>query len=71
MKVLERVVKGLVRQRVDYHRMIDKVESGFMWRLDTTYTIFVVCQLQKKLLAADKPLYLAFTDLKKAFDPVL
>ena len=33
--------------------------------------IFIVRQLQEKLLAANKPLYMAFVDLEKAFDRVL
>ena len=52
MKVLERVVEGLIRQRVE----ID--------------AIFIVRQLQEKHLAANKPLYMAFVDLEKAFDRV-
>ena len=36
----------------------------------TTDAIFIVCQLQEKHLAANKPLYMAFVDLEKAFDRV-
>ena len=36
----------------------------------TTDAIFIVRQLQEKHLAANKPLYMAFVDLKKAFDRV-
>ena len=59
MKVLERVVEGLVRQRVE----IDEMQSGFMSGRGTTDAIFIVCQLQEKHLAANKPLYMAFVDL--------
>ena len=36
----------------------------------TTDVIFILPQLQEKHLAANKPLYMAFVDLEKAFDPV-
>ena len=66
MKVLERVVEGLVRQRVE----IDEMQCGFMSGRGTTDAIFIVRQLQEKHLAANKPLYVAFVDLEKAFDRV-
>ena len=66
MKVLERVVKGLIRQRVE----IDEMQCGFMSGRGTTDAIFIVHQLQEKHLAANKPLYMAFVDLEKAFDRV-
>ena len=66
MKVLERVVEGLIRQRVE----IDEMQYGFMSGHGTTDAIFIVGQLQEKHLAANKPLYMAFVDLEKAFDRV-
>ena len=66
MKVLERVVEGLIRQRVE----IDEMQCGFMSGRGTTDAIFIVRQLQEKHLAANKPLYMAFIDLEKAFDRV-
>ena len=66
MNVLERVVEGLVRQRVE----IDEMQCGFMSGRGTTDAIFIVRQLQEKHLAANKPLYMAFVDLEKAFDRV-
>ena len=66
MKVLERVVEGLIRQRVE----IDEMQCGFMSGRGTTDAIFIVRQLQEKHLAANKPLYMAFVDLGKAFDQV-
>ncbi|MCU7898061.1 MAG: hypothetical protein KZQ61_05230, partial [Candidatus Thiodiazotropha sp. (ex Lucinoma aequizonata)] len=66
MKVLERVVEGLIRQRVE----IDEMQCGFMPGRGTTDAIFIVRQLQEKHLAANKPLYMAFVDLEKAFDRV-
>ena len=66
MKVLERVVEGLIRQRVE----IDEMQCGFMSGRGTTDAIFIVRQLQEKHLAAKKPLYMASVDLEKAFDRV-
>ena len=66
MKVLERVVEGLIRQRNE----IDEMQCGFMSGRGTTDAIFIVRQLQEKHLAANKPLYMAFVDLEKAFDRV-
>ena len=66
MKVLERVVEGFIRQRV----VINDMQCGFMQGRGTTDAIFILRQLQEKHLVAGKPLYLAFIDLKKAFDRV-
>ena len=56
MKVLKRVMEGLIGQRVE----IDVVQCGFMTGHDTTDAIFIERQLQEKHLAANKPLYMAF-----------
>ena len=61
MKVLERIVDGLIRQLVS----INDTQFGFV---PGRGTIFVVRQLQEKYLAANKRLYMAFVDLEKAFD---
>ena len=66
MKVLERVVEGLIRQIVEF----DEMQCGFMSGRGTTDAIFIVRQLQEKHLAANKLLYMAFVDLEKAFDRV-
>ena len=66
MKVLERIVDGLIRQVVS----IDDSQFGFVPGRGTTDAIFVVRQLQEKSLAANKRLYMAFVDLEKAFDRV-
>ena len=66
MKVLERIVDGLIRQLVS----IDDSQFGFVPGRGTTDPIFVVRQLQEKHLAANKRLYMAFVDLEKAFDCV-
>ena len=64
---LMKVLEGLIRQRVE----IDEMQCGFMSGRGTTDAIFIVRQLQEKHLAANKPLYMAFVDLEKAFDRVL
>ena len=66
MKILERIVDGLIRQVVS----IDDSQFGFVPGRGTTDAIFVVRQLQEKYLAANKRLYMAFVDLEKAFDRV-
>ena len=66
MKVLERVVEGLIRQRVE----IDEMQYGFMSGPGNTDAICIVRQLQEKHLPANKPLYITFVDLEKAFDRV-
>ena len=53
-------------QRVE----IDEMQCGFMSVRGTTDAIFIVRQLQEKHLTANKPLYMAFVDLEKAFDRV-
>ena len=66
MKILERIVDGLIRQLVS----IDDSQFGFVPGRGTTDAIFVVRQLQEKYLAANKRLYMAFVDLEKVFDLV-
>ena len=66
MKVLERIVDGLIRQVVS----INDSQFGFVPGRGTTDAIFVVRQLQEKYLAANKRLNMAFVDLEKAFDRV-
>ena len=53
MKVLERIVDGLIRQMVS----IDDSQFGFVPGRGTTDAIFVVRQLQEKYLAANKRLH--------------
>jgi hypothetical protein len=66
MKVMERVIDRLIRQQVD----IDEMQFGFMPGRGTTDAIFIIRQIQEKHLAANKPLYMAFVDLEKAFDRI-
>ena len=46
------------------------MQYGFMSGHGTTDAIFIVRQLQEKHLTANKPLYMAFVDLEKAYDRV-
>ena len=64
MKVLQRIVDGLIRLVVSIHDS----QFGFVPGRGTTDAIFVVRQLQEKYLAASKRLYMAIVDLEKAFD---
>ena len=66
MKVIERIVDSLIRQKVT----IDESQFGFVPGRGTTDAIFVVRQLQEKYLGVNKRLYMAFVDLEKAFDRV-
>ena len=66
MKILEKIVDGLIRQVVS----IDDSQFGFVPERGTTDAIFVVRQLQEKYLAVNKRLYMAFVNLEKAFDCV-
>ena len=66
MKVLERIVDGLIRQLVS----INNSQFGFAPGRGKTDAIFVVRQLQEKYLADNKRLYMAFVDLEKVFDRV-
>ena len=56
MKILERIVDGLIRQLLS----IDDSQFGFVPGRGSTDAIFVVRQLQEKYLAANKRLYMAF-----------
>ena len=57
---------GLIRQVVS----LDDCQFGFVPGRGTTDAISVIRQLQEKYLAANKRLYMAFVDLKKAFGQV-
>ena len=66
MKVLERVLEGLIRDRVS----IDGMQFGFMPGRGTTDAIFIVRQLQERFIERKKDLFFVFVDLEKAFDRV-
>ena len=63
MKILERIVDGLIRQLVSIYDS----QFGFVPGRGTTDEIFVVRQLQEKYLSVNKRLYRAFVNLEKAF----
>ena len=48
MKMLEHVIEGIIRQRVE----IEEMQCGFLLGCGTTDAIFIVCQLQEKHLIA-------------------
>ena len=66
MKLVEHVLEIPIRQMMNINEMQFGVVSG----RGTTDAIFIIRQLQEKYLAVNKPLYLAFADLEKAFELV-
>src|SRR6059036_1751653 len=66
LKVLERVLEARLRKTVK----IDDMQFGFSPGKGTTDAIFIVRQVQEKLLGKQKELWMAFVDLEKAFDRV-
>src|SRR5437899_2557988 len=66
LKVLERVVEARLRKTVK----IDDMQFGFSSGKGTTDAIFIVRQVQEKLLGKQRELWMAFVDLEKAFDRV-
>ena len=66
MKLAEHVLEIQIRQMIN----INEIQFGFVPGRGTTDVIFIIHQLQEKYLAINKPLYLAFLDLEKAFDCV-
>ena len=66
MKILERVLEVKIRNMVQ----IDDMQFGFVTGKGTTDAILIVRQLQKKYLANNQDLWMAFVDLEKAFDQI-
>ena len=66
MKLLEQLLDSSIRKMVN----IDGMQFGFVPCRGTTDAIFIFRQLQEKYFAANKPLYIAFVDLEKAFDRI-
>ena len=66
MKLLERVLDSSIRKMEN----IEDMQFGFVPGRGTTEAIFIFRQLQEKYFAANKPLYIAFVNLEKAFDRV-
>lgn len=66
LKVYERVVERRIRQRVNIHDN----QFGFMAGRGTVDAIFVLRQVQEKILEGNNKRYWTFVDLEKAFDRV-
>ena len=66
MKVFERIIEKRVRSQVE----LDDMQFGFSPGKGSTDAIFIVRQLQQKLLSKNKEVWMAFVDLEKAFDRV-
>ena len=66
MKMFERVLEKIIREKVD----IAEMQYGFMPGRGTTDAIFILRQLQEQFLHKNKQLYFVFVDLEKAFDRV-
>ena len=63
LKIVERIIKMLVRQQID----IDEMQFTFTPEFETKNGIFIERQLQEKYMAKKENLYFAFVDLEKAF----
>ena len=61
MKVIERVLEKIIRERI----AIDDMQFGFMPGRGTTDAIFILRQMQEKYLGKNKKLHLAFCGLRK------
>ena len=66
MKVLERVIEKRVRSKVS----INDMQFGFRPGRGTTDAIFIVRQIQERVLEKKRNLWMVFVDLEKAFDRV-
>ena len=66
MKVYERILERRIRQRVEIHSN----QFGFMPGKSTTDAIFILRQVQEKILEGNCKRYWTFVDLEKAFDRV-
>src|SRR2546425_8699159 len=64
LKVLERVLEARLRKTAK----IDDMQFGFSPGKGTTDAIFIVRQVQEKLLGKHKELWMAFVDFEKALD---
>ena len=64
LKVFERVIENLLRDKVD----IGSMQFGFMRGKGNIDAIFVVLQVQERFMDKKRPHFFAFVDLEKAFD---
>jgi len=67
-----KVLSGILNERLKplAERILPETQAGFRTNRGTTDMIFTVRQLQEKCREQNKPLYMAFIDLTKAFDTV-
>ena len=61
MKMFERVLEKIIRERVD----IAEIQYGFMPGRGTTDAIFILCQLQEQFLHKNKYFVLCLCGLRK------
>ena len=66
MKVFERVVENRLRQTL----CIDEMQFGFTPWKGTTDSVFILRQIQERYLVKRRDLWMAFVDLRIAFDRV-
>ena len=66
LKVYERVIERRIRERVH----INSNQFGFMPGRGTIDPIFILRQVQEKILEGNRKRYWTFVDLEKAFDRV-
>ena len=66
LKVIERVLEGVIREQVS----IDNMQFGFCPGRGTNDAIFILRQMHEKHIARKRNLFFAFVDLEKAFDRV-
>ncbi|VDO18674.1 unnamed protein product [Heligmosomoides polygyrus] len=64
MKIYKRLIDSTLREMVP----ISQVQCGFMPERSTTDAIFIARQVMEKYREKQKPCYLAFLDLEKAYD---
>ena len=69
MKVLERILDGRIRKRVEMDNRED--QQGFRKRRGTMNGMFTLRQLVEKRLEVQGEMALRFVDLEKAYDTVL
>jgi len=66
LKVYERVIERRIREIAHIHSN----QFGFMSGKGTIDPIFILCQVQEKILEGNRKRYWTFVDLEKAFDRV-
>ena len=67
IKVLKRVLENFMQSQVD----INNMQLCFMPGRTTTYTIYILWQIQEKYLIVKKKIYFAFAELGPLFRPLV